>query len=108
MADKLSAALPAQLPAYWTKALSMTGGPMVERNLRTAIAFFLHYYRDIDIRKKLPSLFKGIDWHQPVQVARLQKGATVAAFRRVEMATNLSQPMFFNTSTKSVTRADRA
>jgi hypothetical protein len=95
MPDKLSAALPAQQPDYWIKELSITGGPMVERNLRTAIAFFLHYYRDINIRTKLPSLFKGIDWHQAVQSARFQKDAAVAAFRKVGSEMNLSQPMFF-------------
>lgn len=93
--DKLSAAEPAQHPAYWLKTLSITGGPMVEGNLKTAIAFFLKYYRDINIRTKLPSLLKGVDWHQPVHLVLCQPNQPLVAFRQAGDETNLSHPMFF-------------
>ena len=93
--DNLSAAEPAQHPAYWIKTLSITGGPLVENNLKTAVAFFLQYYRDINIHTKLASLFKGIDWHQPVRVRRCPPNERVAAFRQVGDEMNLSHPMFF-------------
>lgn len=95
MPDNLFAAQPAQEPAYWIKVLSISSGPTVESNLKTAIAFFLKYYRDINIRTKLPSLFRGIDWHQAVRLTPLPKDAGVAAFRPAGSEMDLSQPMFF-------------
>jgi hypothetical protein len=93
--DKFSAAVPAHSPAYWIKTLSITGGPLVEGNFRVAITFFLQYYRDINIRTKLASLFQGIDWHQPVMLRSCAPPARVAAFRQVGDEMNLSLPMFF-------------
>ncbi len=65
----------------WISKLGITPAPLVQRNIRIALEFFLRQMPSL-LDETKEGFLRGIDLHSNVRTEFLQPGATVAAYRR--------------------------